>query len=145
MAQTRWFFSSATITRTQAYPVSNGAFRYQKERDQIFYRQNPVADMRFGGGEVLQSGSYNWLQLLDPDECEIVTIELEVYCGGVWEPYWMGQFTWLDMRHDSDNCLLWVRPKTQDDYTCFMAVYNEVVSGYDLDTVEVAPFGEAAK
>lgn len=145
MAQTRWFFESATISRTQAYPVSNTIFSYKRERNNIFYRQTPTADIRFGGASVLQSGSYNWLSLLDPEECEVVTIELEVYCSGVWVLYWTGQFTWLDIRHDADNCLMWVRPKTQDQYTCFMAGVEEKVSAFELTVVEISPYGELAE
>lgn len=140
MAQIRYYFSSATITRTLAYPVNNGVFRLQKDREQIFYRENPANDYRFGGEQVLQSGSYNFLTLLDQEECEIVTLEMEVYCDGAWVPTWMGEFTWLDIKHDVDNCLIYVRPVTQDQYTCFMKLYNEVINPYNEAVVSVIPF-----
>jgi len=120
--------------------VHNGVYRLAKQQDQIFYRENPVNDFRFGGEQVLQSGSYNWLTLLDPEECEVVTLELEAYCDGAWENVWMGQFSWLDIRHDVDNCLIYVKGETQDDYTCFMALYNEVVNPFSLTEIPVVPF-----
>lgn len=141
MAQVRYFISSATLPRAQAYPVFTSVLSLRRERDQIFYRENPASDFRFGAGSTLASGDYNKLNnLLDHDECEIVTVEMEVYCGGLWAERWQGEFTWLDLRHNLSECYVSVRPVTQDQYTCFLKAAGEVMNPYDNPLVIALPY-----
>lgn len=143
MSDVRIFIESSSITRYQAAPVWDAVLERRLDEQYLFYREDFKSALRFGGASALSAVDYDNLNQIDKESCEVVTVEVEVLCGGVWSLRLRGEFTWLDVDHDQDKAIIRVRPRSLDDYTCFMAEIDRLLNIYSLPVIEVEPFSEA--
>jgi hypothetical protein len=132
VSELRVKISSSSILEQFVTPVWGGIFSYVQEKGQIFFRK------RLKGAMVFQNTDYELLNAaLNPLECEIVTVTVEIFCGEPWAELVTAKFTLLESVINLDSCFISVTPEIQDDYTCFLKAWKEPINIYALDIVAV--------
>lgn len=84
--------------------------------------------------------TYGYLQALDPDGCEEITVQIQRKCGGTFTTYLTGHFNAGDWRDNQDDCEITVKVQTNDQYECLLGSWKTPINMYDLDIVEVEPY-----
>lgn len=131
MALYRVFLEATHITKRQFGVINNLVFELKRESNNVFYRKNMVSDLIFQ-----EPNDYAQIFALSPYENEEVEVSVEIDCDG-WIDYWKGSFTIVDCQVNQDHCVISVRPKVKDRYSCILSKMDEDVSLWDSGTNKV--------
>ena len=140
MAKYRVKISSDNISETEINPVWTGEFQYKKDRAGLFYT------MEMKGEMVLLNEDFTLVNDL-VNECERITIVVQVYCNDSWSDRWQGYFTKFDTKPDFGTynarhgritqCKMTVAPRPDTKYECFLREYDESIHIFNADTAQV--------
>lgn len=106
----------------QAYPANESVeFEFEKEDEQHFYRKHLTTELKFVNDNLRSIDDfdklYTWTR--SGDKCEKVTLEVKRFCG-TWSVFYNGYLSLVDMDIDVSNCTITVKPRTEDEFTCFL-------------------------
>jgi hypothetical protein len=91
-------------------------------------------DVVIGGVDYLRVG------LLEGAECEIATIEFEVYCAGAFSLKWQGSFTWSKCSINKSKSQITIKPQDTKINYCLERTWGTTANIYHISSwVNVVP------
>ncbi|MCB0541899.1 MAG: hypothetical protein KDC70_00190 [Saprospiraceae bacterium] len=124
MSQVRIKISSSNITETVVDAVWDGRITHKLERDRIYHLSSLKSEITLYGDD------FTLVEGL-ADDCERISVVVEVFCGGSWvEHSWSGYFTKFDCKFDYVRCSLTAKVKTDDLYDCLLKEWNDEINIY---------------
>lgn len=109
-------------------PRSRFRFSHRQQADEVFFRKELSAPLVFGGkGYGTDYELFKSLDVMTPGatspnlryEKSTITFDVKL-SDGEWHTYWIGEFSGNDCEFDEDNCVVEVRPRVKDEYTCLL-------------------------
>lgn len=128
MTKVRVKISSDNIAETVISPVWKGEFTHKIEKDRIYYLHE-LAD-----GMLLKGADFTLVNDLEND-CEEIAVNVEWYCDGAWESYWVGVFTKFECKINTFNCTLTAKVKPDTTYQCIFEGWDDVENIYNAGSV----------
>lgn len=115
---TRRFTVNDGVGDTTVYPVNSGLkYRWQLEEGGRFYRKRLQTKLLFRGED------YTFFKaLFDAGDCALITILIEVYCGGDWREEFTGKIVIGQGSYHYDRCEAEYEIQPYDAYDCFKRV-----------------------
>lgn len=124
MSNVRVKISSANITETVVGAVWDGKISHKLERDRIYHLLSMKGEMTLKGDDFTLVNALT-------DDCERITVTVEVFCGGTWTAHpWTGYFTKFDCKFDFFKCTLAAKVKTDDLYDCLAGEWKDEINVY---------------
>lgn len=106
------FSLSVAGTSEAAYPLYDNSLakEYEKESQQVFFRQKLTGELTFTGHD------YDRIVAAAFDAQFIVTVYISQDAGQTWTTYWIGQFWKTNCTFDADDKQVTVTPEVKDQY-----------------------------
>ncbi len=134
MSEVRVKLSSANITPTVVNAIWDGELTHKIERDRIYHLYELKGDVTLVGAD------YSLVYDLE-DDCEEITMIVEVKCAGVWEERWRGVFTKFDCKFNIFQCTATFQAKPDTTYQCIFDGWDTAENIYNAgDEVIVQEF-----
>lgn len=127
-----FFITDSTSTETEVHPLNwlECSLVWEKEKDEVFYRQKFEGTLTFGGKKLCPD--YNLLYAYEvADYCQ--SLYLTIYKDGA--VYWEGSFTTGQGEWDHDAKTFTVTPSVIDAYTVWEAEGDKEYNLLTLDKV----------
>lgn len=136
LLSTRRFTVNDGVGDTTVYPVNSGLkYRWQLEEGGRFYRKRLQTKLLFRGAD------YTFFKaLFDAGDCALITILIEVYCGGAWREEFTGKIVVGQGEYHIDRCEVTYDVQAYDAYDCFKRALKKSINWLSLtDPVTVLP------
>lgn len=118
----KFYYTHPANGQVQCYPANNSIeFVWKKNKDQVFFRKELNTTLRF------TKDDFNGLYNIDRSNyrCEKIFFEIHRRNGIIYELFWSGYIALIDADFDVDHCVITVKPRLTDDYSCLFEKYNK--------------------
>lgn len=117
---------------------------WEKEDDSLNYRLNPEREFILTCRNMPEAWDTDpvaaFQVLLDAEtDCNIFQVEVDRFCGGVWENVWTGTFQSKEWKSDRTKKAIRVKPKEANPLDCIREVWKQIKNPYVLRGISVRP------
>lgn len=130
MSQVKYYIESSLISKTEVNPIFKGIFTFVQEEDKLYHIHKCKEKIKFINED------YELIMQHKDNECEDISIIVEIACADEYEHYWQGKFKIFDTTRD-DPKYLEVIPQRDGIYECFeealkdkQNIYSENATDY---------------